>query len=157
MQHLSLDQFADRVGSLLPRLMHNVWQYGHNQVTQGLVTLPQLWALEFLEAHRGATMRELADAMHSRSSTATALVDRLVRMELVLRASDERDRRIVRVEISPKGRTVLRQMNELMRRMVKKLFGRLGAGDRAAYLGILEKLSDLQERSAEPRVKGGAP
>ena len=85
-------------------------------------------------------MRELADFMKMGLSSVTGMVDRLVKQGLAGRRRTEKDRRIVFVDISQKGRKVLKEILEQRRITTLELFETLTAEERSIYLSILEKL-----------------
>lgn len=71
------------------------------QETSGELTASQFEILTLLQANpEGLTMGELAAAHSSTAATATQLVERLVRMDMVERLRDGDDRRVVRVRLS---------------------------------------------------------
>lgn len=125
---------------LLPQLMRGVTRYESNALSRGAITLPQLWAMECLSRRDGCSMHELAAALHISRPAATWLVDRLVAHNLARRTHDRRDRRLVRVTITPKGRRTVRHIWTQKRRAIAHVFGRLSAQDRADYLRILTRV-----------------
>ena len=60
MRTISLEETGDRAIALLTRLMRGWAQYQSNYLTRGMISIPQLWALQHLRAHRLCAMRELA-------------------------------------------------------------------------------------------------
>src|SRR5205085_4160046 len=64
------------------------------------VTLPQWRALVVLSTRSTTTVSDLAAALDVHPTTATRLVDRLVRKRLVLRKPSHEDRRPVLLELS---------------------------------------------------------
>lgn len=58
-------------------------------------------------------MYQLSQAVGLSGSTMTRIVDRLVNKEIVKRYSSEEDRRQVCVELTPKGKDLLKRINEL--------------------------------------------
>lgn len=94
-----------------------------------------------LIARRGScTMRELASELMVSKQQLTRLVDRLVEAEQVVRKPDESDRRLVRLELSDKGRCMFKEM---------------GAGLRNNFRGKLSKLPDSELDELEemlPRI-----
>lgn len=70
---------------------------------------------------------DIADRMISRDPDITRLIDRLGRRGLVARVRGRRDRRVVEVAITDKGREVLRSLDAHVDRMPKAMIGHLGA------------------------------
>lgn len=125
---------------LLPRLMRGVTRYESNALTRGVITLPQLWALESLSRQADVPMHTLASALGISKPAATAVIDRLLAQRFVTRTRDAQDRRVVRAAITPKGRRILATIWAQKRRTIVQVFGRLSVEDRANYLRILERV-----------------
>ncbi|MGO8685997.1 MAG: MarR family transcriptional regulator [Candidatus Dormibacteria bacterium] len=84
------------------------------QETMEDVTASQLEVLMLLHQSRpGLSMHELAEAQAITPSSATQLVDRLVRLGLVERLREEEDRRLVRVQLSGSARQRFEEMLRL--------------------------------------------
>jgi DNA-binding MarR family transcriptional regulator len=66
-------------------------------------SLPVWRALAALAARPGETVTGLAEACLLQQPTMTKLLDRMVRDGLVARAPDPRDRRVVRLALTPEG------------------------------------------------------
>lgn len=140
MDPLTLNEFGDRMVELLPRLMQEITRHENNYVTTGKITLPQLLVLEYLSHHQGCHMNAVASATNTSFSTATGMVDRLVKHGLVKRVPGQDDRRTVCVSITAKGRRILNEVYEQKRSGIVRLFSRISADEREEYLEILEKL-----------------
>ncbi|MFA5168427.1 MAG: MarR family transcriptional regulator [Candidatus Omnitrophota bacterium] len=140
MSRLSLEAFADRALELFPQLVRGMARHENNYLTKGVITLPQVWVLRHLSRQRECSMRELADFMKTGLSSVTGMVDRLVKQGLVNRRRTERDRRLVFVDITAKGRKILREILSQRRETTLNLFESLTAEERSTYLCIVEKL-----------------
>jgi len=125
---------------LFPQLARSIARHENNYLTKGVITPPQVWVLRRLTQQRECTMCELADFMKMGLSSVTGMVDRLVNQGLVNRRRTEKDRRIVFVDITVKGRKILREIMEQHRNTTLNLFESLTAEERSFYLSILEKL-----------------
>lgn len=75
-------------------------------------TIPQFTALQILINNEEMTIGELSEKMALACSTITDLVDRMEKNELVIRKKDEKDRRVVRIEVLPKGHDIVKQVLE---------------------------------------------
>jgi len=76
------------------------------------ITIPQFTALQILINHEGMTIGELSQRMALACSTITDLIDRMERNELVIRKKDEKDKRVVRIEVLPKGHEIVERVLE---------------------------------------------
>ncbi len=120
-------------------------------------------ALFVLAQHGPQRMSHLARFLLQQTQTTTDLVDRLERRDLVRRIRHETDRRVVLVEITEQGRTLLREIGDTAWSVGRDSFGdvpeqELGRAtetlrqvrDAAAAIGGLpaEHLTYAQERLA---------
>lgn len=95
-------------------------------------------------AHRGAlTMTDFAAALDLPVSTATHIVDRLVRKNLATRTRSESDRRVVQVEVSEAGNRLERIHLAHRLAMARDMLKPLTPGEREIFLELMEKMSRL--------------
>lgn len=136
---------------LFPQLVRGMTRYENNYLTQGAITLPQLWVLRYLSRQPRYPMRELADFMKMGLSSLTGMVDRLVNQGLVERRRTEEDRRLVFVAITPRGRKILKEILNQRRQTTFRIFESLTAEERSIYLCIIEKLvKKLSKNGSHP-------
>ena len=86
------------------------------------MTVPQFTALQILIHHGTMTIGDLSQKMDLACSTITDLIDRMEKSKLVVRKKDEKDRRVVQVEVLPNGHDILSQV---MKKRIKYLDGKL--------------------------------
>jgi len=118
------DALITHIADLLPEVMRSLVE--SRPLTKGdwALTLAQLRALRVIGESRGCTMGALARALGISLSAATGLVDRLTKQGLVERVSDPKDRRLVHVRPSAKGRRAHQAFQrEKKRRMMAALRG----------------------------------
>ena len=137
---MDIERFGQRMIALLPQMLRGFARRESNYLSRGKITIPQLGALEFLSARRESPMNELARHLGVTRPAATGLVDRLIIQGLVERQGDRSDRRVVRINLTSKGRRVLDNIWSQKRRMLQEIFGQLSPADRAQYLSTLEQV-----------------
>ncbi|CCQ97104.1 Uncharacterized HTH-type transcriptional regulator YsmB [[Clostridium] ultunense Esp] len=76
------------------------------------ITIPQFSALQILIYNGELTIGELSQKMALACSTITDLVDRMEKNQLVVRKKDDRDKRVVRIEVLPKGHEIVKKVLE---------------------------------------------
>jgi DNA-binding MarR family transcriptional regulator len=140
MSRLSLEAFADRAMELFSQLSRGMIRHETNYLSKGVITLPQVWVMRYLSRQRECSMRELADYMKMGFSSVTGMVDRLVKQGLANRRRTEKDRRLVYVDLTAKGRKIVKEILGERRETTLSLFESLSAEERLTYLCILEKL-----------------
>ena len=106
------------------------------------LTVAQMSLLFVLHEDDRQSIGELANALHTRPATVTGLVDRLERPGYVHRGDDEEDRRVVRVAITAKGRSVLEEIRSEGRAFMHRAFVVLGEARVAALADLLTELVD---------------
>jgi DNA-binding MarR family transcriptional regulator len=131
-------QTADRLHSAAIHLLRRVRR------TDALTGVPaaQLSALSVLMGGP-RTLGELANAEQVRPPTMSKLVSEMERVDLVRRSGDSEDARVVRVEMTAKGRRVLAKGRDLRISDIERRIRRLSAADAgtvAAAVGIVEQM-----------------
>ncbi|WP_186576228.1 MarR family winged helix-turn-helix transcriptional regulator [Aquibacillus kalidii] len=102
-------------------------QRGREILNNYPITAPQFIALQWLLEEGDLTLGELSNKINLAFSTTTDLVDRMEKNEVVERIRDTKDRRVVRIHLLEKGKSII---NEVIQK-------------RQEYLGqVLENVSD---------------
>ena len=140
---MDINRFGQRMIALLPQMLRGFARRESNYLSRGKITLPQLGVLEYLSTREERPMNELARHLGVTRPAATGLVDRLIAQGLVSRQGDRSDRRVVRVNLTPKGRRVLDNIWSQKRRMLQQVFGRISPAGRAQYLATLERVVEI--------------
>jgi DNA-binding MarR family transcriptional regulator len=114
----------------------------------GGVSVVQLRALTVLRDQGTANLGQLAEEMGVALSTASRLVDRLVRAGLVHRRPSPRTRREIELQVSHDGQATLDRYDELRLTGLRACLDRVD--DPAGALAVLEEFATAHERlSAE--------
>jgi DNA-binding MarR family transcriptional regulator len=93
------------------------------------------------EAGRPLPVSRLARMLLQESPSVTSLVDRMCDSGLVERDKDSRDRRIVLVKLTGKGRRMHDTLRATAAAFNDELFGVLSADERATLKDLLQKLA----------------
>lgn len=140
MSQENLVKFADEVAGLLQAIMQKFLKKQIKEVAQGNISLPQVLILEALTKRPLLRMGELAKYLSVSMAAATGIADTLVKSGFVTRESSTRDRRIVNIAITSRGRRMVEKYNHTRQQAFIEIFGHLSAHDRARYLEILKKI-----------------
>ena len=133
-------KFGDRLVDLLPQLMQEISRYENNYVTSGKITCQQFLVLDQLSRQSRWTMKEFVATTQTKFSSATGMIDRLVKHDLVSRKRSREDRRMVYIAITKKGRNIIEEVYQQKKKGIIQLFKRLNSAERQNYLDILDKL-----------------
>jgi DNA-binding MarR family transcriptional regulator len=130
---------VDRYCELQPQLQRRLSTLLHGELREDGVTDHQRLVLSCLRG-QSVTMRELARQLGVGESATTAVVDRLVRQNLVVRHDDPSDRRVVRLALSAQGQSVLAELHSAACRKTASLLAVLSDGQLTQLVGIMETL-----------------
>lgn len=100
------------------------------------ITPPQFGLLYCLHQRGQITMSELSREMHLTHGASTGMVDRLVKMKLVERQRSKKDRRIVFVSISSRGKELIERMRIRRHAILKKIIQEMNTEERYLLLKV---------------------
>lgn len=96
---------------------------------------------------------ELAERVGRDYTTVSRQVSRLEELGLVLREANTVDRRVRKVAITPKGKTMTNRLDAARERIGRRIFESWEPQDVEALLRLMRKFADALN-SAPPRVRG---
>ncbi len=101
---------------------------------------PQYNALRILRANgKPLQVYQVAERMLTREPDITRIFDRLVRGEFVERTRGEADRRVVWVDLTAKGREILKKLDGPLMALHRKQLGHLGVRKLGSLRELLEE------------------
>ena len=130
---------AREVMETVPLVMHFIRIEMRSRRAPSL-SVPQFRVLTFLSRMPGAPLAGVAEHLGVARSTASAIVDRLVRRKLVSRTEDPQERRCVVLTLTPTGAQLLEEAREAAWARMAKVLAGLSAAD---LLQVTEGLSRL--------------
>ncbi|HSX24653.1 MAG TPA: MarR family winged helix-turn-helix transcriptional regulator [Candidatus Andersenbacteria bacterium] len=108
---------------------------------EGIALSPgQLQTLRYVQDHKNPLMKDLAGYLCVAPPSATSLIDHLAKEEYLKRVADTHDRRIVRLEITAKGKQELKKSYHIMAKHLKHVLQVLNKKETEDFITILEKL-----------------
>jgi len=93
----------------LRRIFKAIQDYSHEVSDKFGITGPQLWALKTISQNENLSLSDLSKRMYLHPSTITGLMDRLEKKGYVARNRDQVDRRVISVQLTPKGKSLTRK------------------------------------------------
>jgi len=118
------------------------------------LTVTQLLVLFLLRQAPGTPAGALAEDLRVTPPTVTGLVDRLVRMGLVRREEDPKDRRLVRNVLTERGEEALGEVEREGRAFLTQLFEHLSAARLSRLVDSLEALVAAADEMPGPLETG---
>lgn len=111
------------------------------------MTSPQLIALKEISNNPQTTTSQLANRISISQPTATAIIDKLVAKELVVRERDETDKRKWILNLTPKGQYALLHAPSLLQESFLNTFNRLPDWHQTSILANLQHVADMMHAS----------
>lgn len=138
----SLSDFADKIGEIMPVIMKEFMRIQGEEFHKLKITMPQFFVIESIHRTGECKMGDIAKFLNVTTAAITGIVDRLVRDGYVLRSSDPRDRRIIKIGLTAKGDKTVKNMIEKRRQVSINMFGMISQREREEYLKILTNIKD---------------
>jgi DNA-binding MarR family transcriptional regulator len=105
------------------------------------VTLTQYRTLVVVASRGAHSLAGLAEAVGVTPATATRMCDRLVRKGLIRRREERGDRRLLRVVLTEKGRTLVDTVTDRRRREIEHMMGEIPPEEQAVLIEALGRLA----------------
>ena len=106
------------------------------------ITLIEIEVLKFVEKNKDAKMKAVADYLHIKPSSATSIIDNLVKKGDLKRVASKNDRRAVCIVLTPKGLKSLEKKYKNIHKTISKFFDSLSEKNKKSLIKILEKIHD---------------
>ena len=136
---------VSHLDELLREVVHVIRRRGRGILADYDITQPQFNALLVISNHGPVTMGQLCDHLYLACSTATDLIDRMERNELIERERDSRDRRVIRLRMQPRGQQVIDSVMAARRSYLTGVLGNVAPDEQQRFVEALERLLDLMQ------------
>ena len=103
-------------------------------------TQTEIEILKFLHSQKKTTMKSIADYLHIKPSSATPVIDNLVKKGNLKRVQKKDDRRVIYIELTSKGAKSLQKKYKNIHTTIGKIFGKLNNKDKETLIQIFEKI-----------------
>ena len=127
------------IEALAPLLAHHRRRWAARCQAYGL-SIIGFQVLALLEMHGAIPMSRLAEELDVALPNATGIIKRMAERGLVERAHDDEDRRVVRVDLTDEGRTLIGEMEAGRRQRMTALIGALDASQQRRLLQAVRDL-----------------
>lgn len=138
---LALTRLDEVMQGLVRRLHQELWREMPPEMTRG-----QFYICRRLLQRGAMTITEIAADLGVSASAVTAIADRLSNSGLVARERDEKDRRVVRLRLTPEGERATKQCKSVRDALLRRYFEQLPVEDVASMLRICDALLGIIKR-----------
>ncbi|WP_294405366.1 MarR family winged helix-turn-helix transcriptional regulator [uncultured Clostridium sp.] len=111
-------------------------------------TLPpsHIKVILYLEREKSVPISQVAKKLGISKSNMTPIIDKLIELELVNRYSDSKDRRILRVELTPKAMELFEYLESIAKKTIKNKISALSDNDLEDLSNSLCTLSSIMRK-----------
>jgi DNA-binding MarR family transcriptional regulator len=106
------------------------------------LTEGQLHVLELLKSHDPMKPSDLIDHLSTTPAAVTTLLDRMEKNELIVRERDEKDRRIVWIVMTEKGKAECTRGVEVREQLLNTYLNRISAHNQQLLVYLLGKVAN---------------
>ncbi|AFQ43935.1 MarR family winged helix-turn-helix transcriptional regulator [Desulfosporosinus meridiei] len=104
------------------------------------VSKTELLAMLIVDRYGEVIMSQISDYLNAPLSTTTGLVNRLVKNGYLQRERSEEDRRIVTIQLTDKGKTMMRELKATIESYLERFNALLSAEERQLLFKIILKI-----------------
>ena len=106
------------------------------------LSILQIQTLVFLKQNKEVSMGDIAEGFRIELSSATSLLNKLYDLKLVERRTDSDDKRLVKISLTDKGTTLLKEAMGERKKKLQKILSYLSEKEQFDLLTILETLNN---------------
>src|SRR5262249_37955719 len=141
---------VDRIAEVIIYLYTESRRLTKAEATKVGLTGPQLSVVKILDELGDMSLSDLSDRIRAQNSTVTGIVDRMEREGLVDRKRSNEDRRVVRIQLTDKGRRLARSLEFEPFKLFRGAFENALSGDELrTLLALLDKIATYVKREAQ--------
>ena len=145
---------AQRLTQVLYRMARSRHTLFQGLLSSYGVTLHQFHLLLHMKASGKIRVTDLSDLMMVSKPTASRMIHTLCDKGLVSKKTDDQDRRLVFLTLTPKGEKVVGKMQAKQREVLASVLGKVPASEMKVFLDTVEKIES--ELAAISRQDTGA-
>jgi len=141
MQKDKIEECTERLIFLLPDIS-KAFQIQHPQeVFKVDISISEISVLRHLFFNKEPSMMsEIGKKLSMDLSTLTRVVDKLVKKDLVIRKPSQKDRRVIRIAMSPRGRGIGEKFKEKCKERIRFALKQMTSQEISILLNLLETI-----------------
>lgn len=127
-------------------ITHEVWKNSENLIREEIsedLTNDQHYILRYIYKNGKATTTGLAEAFSVQKSAITAIVNRLVDKNLIMRTYDEADRRYIFLTLTEEGKKQFEETEKKIFNLVKSFITKFDREEIENFIKTYEKLASI--------------
>lgn len=146
MKDKTLDIRKETLHMTLIRLNKTHRKRCHEEFNRVGLSLGQPKILDFLIENDGCIQRELSESCNIEPATVTSILVNMEKAELIYRTQNPKDRRVLNVFITEKGKDAQREVEKIFKLIDEECFEDFLEDDRLQSINILNRLYENMTR-----------
>ncbi len=143
---IAMTEYEKKINQLMLEIFDRILVTEEKALSRGNfsdLSVAEMHTLEGIGLYQSRTMSETAAILSITTGTLTVAVDRLVKKSYVQRQRDDKDRRVVRIQLTKKGKLALRMHNKFHTLLVERLTEPLDNKQREILLRTLKGIASF--------------
>lgn len=143
-----MEDKVGRINELFVAVYSDITNVEETAIRQGMfqdLSIKEIHTIEAIGMYGSKIMSELAQAMRVTMGTLTVTVDKLIQKGYLVRQRSEKDRRIVKVLLTKRGKLAYRIHEKFHRDMVKTVMGQFSEEEETLLMSVLGKLNEFMK------------
>lgn len=117
-----------------------------HQKRKSQITFHQYLTLENIRQYKCCTINDIAAKMNLAQSTASQLIDRLVKARLIMREINPENRRSMIIQLTSEGEKVLKRQEDSIKKGYVDLLKTLSPEDQDKFIRAFQVLCEISDR-----------
>ncbi|MFH1062348.1 MAG: MarR family transcriptional regulator [Candidatus Omnitrophota bacterium] len=143
MKQKSIDEYVEQVVRVLPKVIRWFHVNRATALTKSQLNPAQFFVLDIIYELGARTMSQLSKQLSVSLPAVTRIVDKLYADKMVERIPGQKDRRVIQINITAKGKKIVTEFRKQRKQVFKDIFSKLSEKDRQDYLRIMLKLNEM--------------
>lgn len=144
------------LNEVFTRVIHQIFLTpAFSNEAQNEITWAQQKIMILLEENGPMKMSDLARNVSVTMSGATAIVDKMVRADLVKREADPQDRRVIRIDLSSRGRQFIANCMQTQAQCFAEILDHIEPAKQQELLDAFERIHTLLSEIEDSRCRNG--
>lgn len=146
-------QDYDRIEILMMKMSKYQFRYIRHEVDKANLYKGDPRLIMAIAGNEGCTQAELAKMLCIKPATLTVMIKRIESAGLIERRMDEKDLRLLRVYVTPKGREIAEKTEEILRKAVCRIFEGIDDEELAIYEKVVTEILQRMKSCLEKEEK----
>lgn len=152
-QDEKIEKFIKEFNELVTFFVRVFSEVDRKEKLRHRATISQCYTLRSLKGYKGMTMKQLSDTMGLATCTMTRNIDKMAKIGYIERIRGEMDRREVLIRLTPKGKELVKTIQESERHFTSKVVNEIPENEWDNILSSLNLLLKVFQRTREAHMK----